>query len=120
MKKYNKQGIRLIDDQLLVLFDKVDDVVQEIDIGGGKKIYTAKSLDRETADKEKLMAEASATFATIIDISPAAYLDLDDAEKPAIGDRLYMSRHCGEFITAKDGVKYKIIREAEVICFINF
>lgn len=120
MKKYNKQGIRLIDDQLLVLPDEVDDIVQEKDLGGGKKLYMAKAMDSNEAEKLKLMDEAAQTKAVIIDISPDAYLDWDDENKPEIGERILMQKHAGNFYEGADGIKYRLISEAEVDGLINF
>ena len=111
MKNYNKQGVRLIDDQLLVLPDEVKDY-HETDSG-------FKLLKAETS-KDKRMEEAAQTRAVIIDISPNAYLDLDDSDKPEVGERIFMQRHAGEFFKGADGVEYRIIREGDINCFINF
>ena len=113
MKKYNKQGIRLIDDQLLVLPDEVKDTY---DTASGIKIYKPRDLD----GKDQRMEEAAQTKAVIIDVSPKAYLDLDDADRPEVGERIFMQRHAGEFFKGADGIEYRIICEGEVNCFINF
>lgn len=113
MKKYNKQGVRLIDDQLLVLPDKVDDTFET---KSGVTIYKARDLD----GKKQRMEEAAQTKATIVDMSPSAYLDLDEDEKPIEGERIFMQRHAGEFFEGADGVEYRIIHEGDVHCFINF
>jgi len=150
MKKYNKQGIRLIDDQILVLFDEVDDEIAEKDLGNGKKLYMAKSLDSDERAKQHRMDQASQTKATIVDMSDEAFLDLrmradeaydkvdlDSASKsefdgttdkwyelknqiPEIGERIFMSKYAGEFVKGSDDVDYKVIREGEINCFINF
>ena len=111
MKKYNKQGVRLIDDQLLVLPDEVKDYI-ESDTG-------FQLLKADTA-KDKRMEEAAQTRAVIVDISDSAYLDLNTEDKPIKGERIFMQRHAGEFFKGADDVEYRIIREGDIHCFINF
>lgn len=111
MKKYNKQGVRLIDDQLLVLPDEVKDYIES---DSGFRLLKAQT------SQDQRMEEAAQTKAVIIDVSPNAYLDLEDEDKPETGERIFMQRHAGEFFKGADGVEYRLIREGEVNCFINF
>jgi len=111
MKKYNKQGVRLIDDQLLVLPDEVKDYMES---DSGFRLLKAQD------SKDKRQEEASQTRAVIVDMSPNAYLDLDAKDKPETGERIFMQRHAGEFFKGVDGVEYRIIHEGDIHCFINF
>lgn len=111
MKKYNEQGVRLIDDQLLVLPDEVKDTYET---KSGVILYKAQD------STQKRQEEASQTRAVIIDVSPDAYMDLDDKDKPESGERIFMQRHAGEFFKGIDGVEYRIIREGDIHCFTNF
>ena len=112
MKKYNEQGVRLIDDALLVLPDEVKDYMES---DTGFKLLKAQS------SKDQRMEEAAQTKAVIIDMSPSAYIDRQGTEEmPEVGERIYMARHAGEFFKGSDGVEYRLIREGEVNCFINF
>lgn len=112
-KKYNKQGVRLIDDQLLVLPDEVKDT---FDTKSGIKIYKPTDIE----GKDRRMEEAAQTRAVIVDVSHDAYNDLEPEDKPEVGERIFMQKHAGEFFKGSDEVEYRIIHEGDINCFINF
>lgn len=111
MRQYNKQGIRLIDDQLLVLPDEVKD---HYETDSGFKLL------KPTNSKDHRIEEAAQTKATIVDMSPTSYMDLSEDDKPENGERIFIQRHAGEFFKGCDGVEYRLIKEGEINCFINF
>lgn len=108
---YNQYGCRLIDDQVLVLPDAVKD---HIETESGFKLYTAK--DTATENRE----QAAQDRAIIVDIAEEAFIDLPEETRPKIGDRVIIDRYAGHFYDGSDGVRYRLVKTANIVTFINF
>jgi len=66
-------------------------------------------------DKE----QAAATSGILIDVGPAAWLDIDDGQPWAyIGDHVSYARYAGVVLTGKDGIAYTLLNDNDLLAIL--
>ena len=103
MKMENLSGIIPLNYSVLVLPESIEDFITT---KSGVKIYTAD--DSEKSRRKQAKQEKS----TIIDIGSHAFEDWNVA--PCIGAKVMIEQFAGEFCVGKDGVEYRLIKDAEI------
>jgi co-chaperonin GroES (HSP10) len=99
----NKSGINPVGFRILVLPEDVEEVTES-----GIVIHTA------TTKKE----EQAITEGIVIDIGSEAYADKKSAWCK-IGDRIIFAKYAGFFQEGKDGKKYRVINDLEVVAVLK-
>ncbi len=112
-KMLNTSGIVPFDKRVLLLHDEVSDK------------FEGTSLLRPDQAKDK--EQYAQTKATVIAVGPLAWSEARyDAQRsgieaafPEAGDRIVVGRYAGNSYDGKDGKKYTIVNDDEIIAFLS-
>jgi co-chaperonin GroES (HSP10) len=87
------------------------DAVEEVTKGG-------LHLPTQTQEKEKNMA----TRGTIVAVSPLAFTYdewPEGSRKPGVGARVAFVQHAGAFIEGRDGKKYRVVKDKDIVAVLR-
>lgn len=104
----NQTGIFPLEYRVLVLPDKIDDMITT---PNGLKLYKA------TTSEDDLRDQVRQEYATIIDAGSKAFEDWNVT--PKIGAKILMARYAGDIVDGKDKQKYRLIVDTDIKAIIE-